>query len=163
MADTPGELLLLQAAAARLQTITAGADYWFTPDPSSVWIVDVPELKHLGEFTQAFLVHPGDVIYQVDTGCNFLISGDFLVTGARKYQDPELPWQTGHTPLPEVRLKLAQDIAKALNNVELVAELGQRTPIVAFVANRNLTLDADGWAVAQVQFSFSFRDVVEAA
>lgn len=161
MAVTPGELLLLEASAVALQAATGDPPYWFDPDADAVFVVDIPELKHLGEFGHGYFVHPGDTIYQVDTGCKFSISGDFLVTGARRYENsPELPWDAGYVSLPDVRLKITQDIINALNQKELVPALADRTAIVPSVANRNLLLDVDGWAVAQVQFSFFFTEVI---
>lgn len=160
MATTPGELLLLDAARDALEAM-AGVEFWYPPDPADAcYVVDIPELKHLGEFQVGYLVHPGDVIYQVDTSCKFLVSGDFLVTAVRRYGAPELPWETGHVTLPDQRLKLAQDVAIALNGKELVPAAGDRTAIVALVANRNLQLGVDGWAIAQVQLSFSFSEVL---
>ena len=160
MATTPGELLLLYAARDALAAMS-GPDYWYPPDPADAcYFVDVPELKHLAEFEVGYFVHPGDVIYQVDTSCTYRISGDFLVTGVRRYGLPELPWETGHEPLPDSRLKLAHDVSLALNAVELVPALGDRTAIVPLVTNRNLQLDVDGWAVAQIQFGFAFSEVL---
>ena len=160
MADTPGEDLLLEAAKTALEGIVSGATYWYTPD--AVRVIDIPELKFLQEEHETLLfVHPGDVIYQVDTACKFQVTGDFIVTGARKYQTPELPWETGHVSLPGVRLRLVQDILLALNNKELVPAAGDRTSILAQVADRNLGLEADGWAMAAVSFSFSYSDVLE--
>ena len=159
MPTVPGEELLLEAAAAALQAAT-GSDFFFEADADQVWVVDGPQIKYVAEYTHGYLVHPGDVIFQVDTSCTFRISGDFLVTAIRKIGTPELPWKPGYVSFPGIKLKMVQDIIKALNAVELVPALGKRTAIAPEVVNRNLDLEHDGRVMAQVQFSFAFTEVI---
>lgn len=139
---------MLEGAVAILLTVVGQVtEYNFPPDASSVWLVDQPQIKHLGEFTTAYFVHPGDVIFTPDTGCTVRSAGDFLVTAVTRHEASELPSESGYEAATVKKLKMVADVMKALN--------GQSpADVLVLVSARNMSLEVDGWAVVQMQFAF---------
>lgn len=142
------ELAMLQGAVALLQAMTAASPTTYNFIPDEAFLVDAPQIKHLGEFTHAYFVSPGDVIYAADTGCQVRSEGDFLVTGVRRHTASELPWDGDYIATVATKLKMVADLILALN--------GQSPGgILVTITGRNVSLEVDGWAVVQVQFGFT--------
>jgi hypothetical protein len=144
---------LLEAVQTALVGIT-------TPGriPDLVRIVDSPQIKHLPEAKQTglariFLVSPGDVIITEDTTCKMLYEGDLLVTGIVQHASPEDLKAGDYVPTAKEKLLTVEDVKGALNGNTYL------TNVVTFIANRNMSVEVDGWAVVQVQISFRYTDV----
>lgn len=153
--DEPTEYRLLEAVRARLEA-AIGSDYIY--DAEAAYLIQKPQVKHLTEISEGawaktlYLVSPGDVNPADYTQCATLFPGDLLVTAGIKVGTPELPWLTGYEPVPKLQLRMFQDIYRALH-------LKQEGDAILKVANRNLDLEVDGWAIVQVQVSFEFTEV----
>ena len=148
----PTEYLLLEAARARLAAAT-GAGYNYSA--GAAYLVSKPQIKHLSEgftTTTLYLVSPGDNSPQDYSQCATLFPGDFLVTACIRIGTPELPWLAGYVPPVLPQLRMVADIYKALHLQEIEGATLK-------MANRNLDLEVDGWATAQVQMSFEFSEV----
>jgi len=152
------EFRILEGARALLAA-AAGASYNY--DVDGAFIVNQPQLKHLTEAANdagvsdwpkaLYYVHPGDAIFVVDTGCASRVTGDFMVTAGVRIGGPELPWQAGYVSMVAVQMRMLADIYRALNGQEIAGAS-------IFVANRNLVLEVDGWALVQVQLSFEYSE-----
>lgn len=154
-AQEPTEYRLLEAVRAMLEA-AVGSEYIYDADGS--YIVSKPQVKHLTEIVKEpwpkvlYLVSPGDVNPQDYTQCATLFPGDLLVTAGQTIGTPELPWLSGYVPAAKVQLRMVQDIYKALH-------LKQIDDAILKIANRNLDLEVDGWALVQVQVSFEYTEV----
>jgi hypothetical protein len=154
-AEEPTEFRLIEAVRAMLAA-AVGADYIY--DALDAYIVQKPQVKHLTEGTEAvwpsvlYLVSPGDVNPQDYTQCATLFPGDLLVTAGQKVGYPELPWESGYVPIPKLQMRMVQDVYRALH-------LKQIGDAILKIANRNLDLEVDGWALVQVQVSFEYTEV----
>lgn len=154
-ADEPTEFRLLEAVRSMLES-ASGPSYIY--DAEAAYLIAKPQVKHLGETVTApwpktlYLVSPGDVNPQDYTQCATLIPGDFLVTACQPVGTPELPWINGYVPVSKIQLRMVQDVYLALH-------LKQIDDAVLKVTNRNLDLEVDGWALAQVQVSFEYTEL----
>jgi len=158
MPTTPNEVVILRAIVSRLEAATGGSYHY---DADSAFLVDRTQVKHLAEIDEEktlYLVEPGQVIITPDTSCKMLFSGDAVVTGARKTGTPELPWETGHVPPVEVKLKVFADIYTALNNQSVNVD---GDAVIVFVSDRNLNIvEVDGWAIVQASLRFEWSEVI---
>lgn len=154
-AAEPTEYRLLEAVRAMLEA-AVGATYIY--DAEAAYLVAKPQVKHLAEMTTEpwsktlYLVSPGDVNPQDYTQCATLFPGDLLVTAGQPVGSPELPWVQGYIPVPKIQLRMTQDILRALH-------MKQIDDAILKVANRNLDLEVDGWALVQVQIGFEYSEV----
>jgi hypothetical protein len=141
---------LLEAVRDALAAIT-------TPEriPHRVTIVDEPQIKHLPEAqpegkSRVFLVSPGDVVITEDTSCQMLYEGDLLVTGITQHIASEDVTMAEYEPTAKEKLLLVEDVKGAVNGKDLLAS------VTTFIANRNMDMEVDGWAIVQVQVAFRF-------
>lgn len=142
------ELDMLNAAVTLLLAEEApNPDLNYPPDADSVWFVDAPQIKHLAEFTTAYFVSPGDVIYTPDTACQVRSAGDFIVTAVTRHTSAEELASTDYEAADVKKLKMVADLIQILNGAS-------PNGVLVLLAARNLTLEVDGWAVVQCQFSF---------
>lgn len=152
ISSEPLEYQVLEAARATLAA-AVGASYIY--DAADAVVVPAPMVHYLGETKMEdwprtfYLVSPGDATLVPDTTCATLFTGDFVVTGAVRFETPELPWTGGYVPQSLHQLRIFEDILTALHEKDLAgAHLA--------VANRQLDLTVDGWAVIQAQIGFTF-------
>jgi hypothetical protein len=143
---------LLEAVASALVAISTTGRV-----PDLVRIVDAPQIKHVPEAkpsgtARIFLVSPGDVIITEDTSCKMLFEGDLLVTGIAQHNHPEDLKAGDYVPTAKEKLLILEDIKGAVNGKQLSGNA------ITFVANRNMNVEIDGWAVVQVQVSFRYTE-----
>lgn len=155
----PNEYTVLAGIVEKLLA-AEGASYFY--DVDDAYLVDAAQIKHLAEMAEdktLYLVEPGLVTVNVDTGCKRLYSGDCIVTGARRIGGPELPWSDGHEPPAQVKLKIFGDILTALDTKTIALDDGNGDTTPVFVADRNLSIrEADGFAIVQSQVRFEWSE-----
>jgi hypothetical protein len=146
---------LLEAIKAALAAITTVGRV-----PEFVEIIDgmqtkyMPEAKPNGK-ARIMLVQPGDVVITEDTSCRMLYEGDVIVTGIAQHVVPEDLKTPGYEPTAKEKLLLVEDIKGAVNGKNLVVN------VPTFIANRNMDIEVDGFAVVQVQVAFRYTDLAD--
>jgi hypothetical protein len=153
------EARILQGVADLLSSAT-GSEYYY--DSDGAYLVKGPTTKHLAEASEStpgwprtiYFVHPGSLIITPDTGCTMRFEGDLMVTAGVRVYGPELPWEANYVPVPRVQLRIFEDLYRAINAQEILGA-------TLFVADRNLDIDVDGWAIVQAQVSLGYSEGVQ--
>lgn len=159
LSEEQHEALILQGAADLLSAASGAAFYY---DSDGAYLVKNPTTKHLAESTEStpgwprtlYFVHPGSLVITPDTGCTMRFEGDFMITAGIRVYGSELPWEADYTPVPRVQLRIFEDLYRTINGQEIEGA-------TLFVADRNLDIDVDGWAIVQVQVSLSYSQGVQ--
>lgn len=148
----PLEEQLLAWAAQQLQSIEAGADYFYTVD--AVWRVTKPKATMLDpSLTTIAMVHPADIVVEGKgtSTCATAIGCTFFVMLARRYDQPAIPSQQTEAKT-SVQLKLFADAMQAIH--------AQRfNGAAVLLQDRDLETEADGWAITQVLFGTDWSQV----